>query len=202
MLAYYSYGGGGNFCGTGWRKLSLYVYTVALASISKNIIFKIHFKKPTLPWYWTRSVSIIILSYLLAFVQLTWQVDNGWFLPVFDNYFMEFINIAWASVYKGWVRGWVGWVVLKLEQRSKMTQIVEFRVVMTYTCTHKGSIFHYKVYTDMHWQCEQYQVSTAKPEPSFGTISPIVDLHGRQKALLKSRPVNISQWRQWICIVI
>ena len=26
---------------------------------------------------WTCSLSVIILSYLLAFVQLTWQVDNG-----------------------------------------------------------------------------------------------------------------------------
>ena len=27
-------------------------------------------------------------------MQLTWQVDNGWFLPVFYNFFMEFINIG------------------------------------------------------------------------------------------------------------
>ena len=26
-------------------------------------------------------------SYRLAFVQLTWQVDNGWFSPVFDDFF-------------------------------------------------------------------------------------------------------------------
>ena len=35
-------------------------------------------------------MSIIILSYLL---QLNWQVDNGWFLPVLV-FFMEFINIV------------------------------------------------------------------------------------------------------------
>ena len=35
------------------------------------------YKKPALPWYWTHSLSIIILSYLLRAVQLTWQVDNG-----------------------------------------------------------------------------------------------------------------------------
>ena len=33
-------------------------------------------------------------------------------------------------------------------------------------------------------------------EPSFGAISPVVDLHGRQKAFRDSRPVHISQWRQ------
>ena len=35
-----------------------------------------------------------------------------------------------------------------------------------------------------------------------GAISPVVDLHGRQEALRESRPVNISQWRQWTYIVI
>ena len=46
-------------------------------------------------------MSIIIA--ILAFVQLTWQVDNGWFLPVFDDFLTEFIYIGPA--YK---RGWVG----------------------------------------------------------------------------------------------
>ena len=40
-------------------------------------ILKIQLKKSVLPWYWTSSLSIIILSYLLTFVQLTWQVDSG-----------------------------------------------------------------------------------------------------------------------------
>ena len=38
--------------------------------------------------------NITVFSYLLAFLQLTWQVDNGWFLPVFDDFFMEFINVG------------------------------------------------------------------------------------------------------------
>ena len=41
-----------------------------------------------------------------------------------------------------------------------------------------------------------YQVPTADLVASFGAISPVVDLHGRQKALRESRPVHISQWRQ------
>ena len=49
----------------------------ALASISRNTILKVQLKIPALPWYWTCSLSIIIFSYLLAFVQLTWQVNNG-----------------------------------------------------------------------------------------------------------------------------
>ena len=44
----------------------------------------------------------------------------------------------------------VGWVVTKANIKSKMTQIVEFRVAMMSTFTHKGSIFHYKGYTDVH----------------------------------------------------
>ena len=32
--------------------------------------------------------------------------------------------------------------------------------------------------------------------PSFGAISPVVDLHDRQKAFRESRPAHISQWRQ------
>ena len=38
--------------------------------------------------------SIIILSYLLAFVKLTGQVDNRQFLPGFDDFLMEFINFG------------------------------------------------------------------------------------------------------------
>ena len=57
-----------------------------------------------MPWLWRHSLSIIILSYLLAIVQLTRQVDNGWFLPQFFTIFLtEFINIG--PVY---IRGWVG----------------------------------------------------------------------------------------------
>ena len=32
----------------------------ALAGILRNTILKIQFKKPSLPWYWTRSLSIIM----------------------------------------------------------------------------------------------------------------------------------------------
>ena len=58
-----------------------------------------------MPWYWTHSLSITIyiLNYLLAFVQLTWQVDNGWFFPAIDDFFMEFINIGPA-----YIKEWVG----------------------------------------------------------------------------------------------
>ena len=54
----------------------------------------------------------------------------------------------------------------------------------------------------MHWQWEPYQVPIANLEPSFGAISSVMDLHGRQKAFRESRPVDISQWRQWTCKVI
>ena len=31
--------------------------------------------------------------------------------------------------------------------------------------------------------------------PVFGAISPVMDLHDRQKVFRESRPVDISQWR-------
>ena len=64
------------------------------------------------------------------------------FLTIF---LMEFINIGpvYIRVWAGGARGWGEWWQ-KLNQRSKMTQIVEFRVAMTCTSTHKGPIFHYK----------------------------------------------------------
>ena len=35
---------------------------------------------------------------------------------------------------------------------------------------------------------------TAKLEPYFSAISPVVDLNGWQKAFTKTRPVDTSQW--------
>ena len=64
---------------------------------------------------------------------------------------MEFINIEPVYI-RGWAggaQGWGGWWQ-KLNQRRKKTQIVEFKVAMMCTCTHKGPIFHYKAYTDVH----------------------------------------------------
>ena len=64
---------------------------------------------------------------------------------------MEFINFrpVYIMEWVGGAQGWGGWWK-KLKQISKMTQIIGFRVAMTCTCTHKGSIFHYKAYTDVH----------------------------------------------------
>ena len=69
-----------------------------------------------MPWYWTHPLSLIILSYLLAFVQLTWHVDNGWFLPVLKIFFMEFINIGPAYM-RRWAGG--GWVVAKAKTKKQ-----------------------------------------------------------------------------------
>ena len=66
----------------------------------------------------------------------------GWFSAVFYDFLMEFINVGPVYI-RGWARGWGGWWQ-KLNQRRKKTQIVEFRVAMTCTCTHKRPIFHYK----------------------------------------------------------
>ena len=94
--------------------------------------------------------SFTELSYLLAFVQLTWQVDNGWFSPVF-------MIFSWNSLILGQYilgdgrkgrGGGVGGG--KSLIKEEMTQIVEFRVAMTCTCTYKGPIFHYKTWTEVH----------------------------------------------------
>ena len=88
---------------------------------------------------WTRSLSIIMLSFLLAFVQLTWKVNNGWFLLVFDDLFMEFINIAIGPTYiaTGVGRrgaGWGGWWQ-RPKQRCKMTQKLSLEWLWSvYTC--------------------------------------------------------------------
>ena len=59
---------------------------------------------------------MIILSYILAFVQLTWQVDNCWFSPVLDDFF-KFINIrpAYIKQWLGGMQGWGGWWKKKQE---------------------------------------------------------------------------------------
>ena len=85
----------------------------------------------------------------------------------------------------------VGWVVEKAKTKMQDDMTVEFRMEMMSTCTHKGPIFHLKAQRDMCCLWEQYQVPTAKLEPSIGTISPVVHLHGRKKALWRSRPVDI-----------
>ena len=76
----------------------------------------------------------------------------------------------------------------------------EFRVAMMFTYIHNGPIFHYKSYTDVYWQWEQYQISIADSESTSGTISPVVILHGWQKPLWKKQTSWVSQWRQWACI--
>ena len=44
----------------------------------------------------------------------------------------------------GWEGYGVGWVVAKAKTKKQYNTMVEFRVAMTSTCTHKGPIFHYK----------------------------------------------------------
>ena len=38
----------------------------------------------------------------------------------------------------------VGWVVANAKAKKQDDTMVEFRVAVTSTCTHKGPIFHYK----------------------------------------------------------
>ena len=70
------------------------------------------------------------------------------------TFFMELIDIGPAYIRDGW-KG-CGGVVEKAKKRSNMTQKGELRVVMTSICIHKGPMFHYKAYTNVHWQWEPY----------------------------------------------
>ena len=63
------------------------------------------------------------------------MVSRSWL--IFDNFFMEFITIGPVHIR--------GWVVAKAKTKKKQDDtVVEFRVAMTFTCTYKGLIFHYK----------------------------------------------------------
>ena len=68
------------------------------------------------------------------------------FRQFFMIFLMEFINIGPVYI-RGWAEVGGGKSLIKeerreLNQRRKETQIVEFRVAMMCTCTHKGPIFY------------------------------------------------------------
>ena len=42
-----------------------------------------------------------------------------------------------------------------------------------------------------YWQGERYEVPITNLEPTTGTVSSVVNLHGRQETLWNSRPVDI-----------
>ena len=83
-----------------------------------------------------------------------------------------------------------------------MTQIVEFRVAMMSTCTKKGQYSTTRPNIPLQGldsctlKVGAISGLAVKLEPYIGTISPVIDLHGQQKAIWKSRPLDISQWRQ------
>ena len=71
------------------------------------------------------------------------------------------------------------WVVAKVKTKKQDDILVWFRVAMTssYMLPRRANIPVH----DLDRQWEQYQVLTAKLEPSIGAISPAIDLHGRIK---------------------
>ena len=101
----------------------------------------------------------------------------------------------------GWVEmvwRWDGWWQ-QLKQRSWTTQMGEFRVAMMSTCCYPRA-----QWANISLQGLERRILTmgavlgpsSDLELAIGTISPIMSLQGWQKALWKSRPVDISQWRQ------
>ena len=65
-------------------------------------------------------------------------------MPDFWQFFMEFINIGPVYIRGGQEGHGGGWVVAKAITKKQDDTMIEFRVAMTSTCTHKGLIFHYK----------------------------------------------------------
>ena len=55
---------------------------------------------------------------------------------------MEFTNIGPVYIWGGWEGMGVGWVVAKLKTKKQDDTLVDFRVAMISTCTHKGPMFH------------------------------------------------------------
>ena len=55
-------------------------------------------------------------------------------------------SLIWASIYNGVDGRGTGmeWVMAKGTSKKRNDTLVEFRVTMTSTCTHKGPIFYYK----------------------------------------------------------
>ena len=119
---------------------------------------KFNVRKPTLPWYLPYLLSIIILSHLLAFVQLT---DNGWYLSHVGNCFQGTHQFLGQCRYGCvWEDVGMGWVVATA--KTVKWHNTNGRVQGDY---------------DVYWQWEQYQVLNAKLEPSVGTISPVRSLY-------------------------
>ena len=112
---------------TVWTKICL-VYT---CQYFKKYYFENSVKKPSLALALDSFTEHN--NYLL---ELTWQTDNGWYSPVFDDFFIEFINIrpVYIREWVGWAWGWGGWWQRLV---SKVTQIAGFRVAITSKCIHK-----------------------------------------------------------------
>ena len=90
----------------------------------------------------------------------------------------------------------------KAKTKKQDDTLVEFRVAMMSMCTHKSQ---YST-TGPGQMCADSGNDISSPLPNgvisaphcqmelfIGTISPVVDLHGRKKALWRSRPVDIRQ---------
>ena len=110
---------------------------------------------------------------------------------------MEFINIGPVYIRDETGGAWMcgGWLE-RLKQRSKKTQMVEFRVAMAFTCTQKRA--------NIPLQGLDRRVLTVGGisglKCQIGTLNwcyfTSCGFTWLEKALWRSRPVDISQWRQ------
>ena len=72
-------------------------------------------------------------------------------------------------------------------------QAVGFRVDMIFTCTYRQRI---NIRLQGLKRCVLTVGAVSGWESYFGTISSVANVHSQQKVHWKSRPVDISQWRQ------
>ena len=131
----------------------------------------------------------IIIQYLVTFYT-TNLVSRQWLIFAnFDDFFMEFIIVGPAYI-RRWVG--VGWVVVKAYTKKQDDTNSRVSNYDMYMYPQRANIPLQVL--DRHAMTVGAISSLHKQmEPC---ISPVINLLGLQKGFWKSRPVEISQWRQ------
>ena len=103
---------------------------------------------------------------------------------------MEFITIRPAYIRRcvGGTQGWGGWWQRLTSLRKQDDTIVEFRVAMMCTCTHKGQYS-----TTMSIQtCTDSGSHIRSSLPNWSPpLKPVMDLHGRQNHYGKAEQLTL-----------
>ena len=147
-----------------WSYVSVWAQTYLLHLFQKIPFRKFNLKKVSLALVldsFTEHNNTSLASYLLAFLQPTWQVDNG-----------QFLIVSWNSLILGQhIKGCVGGVGEKLKKKQEGTDRVA--ICMMCTCTYKSQ--HSNTSLGSHaLTVRAISGSHCQIRASFGTISPVV----------------------------